>query len=58
MAVVPRGTEPLLYARVDLIDDTQGNPVVLELELVEPSVFLVTCPSAATRFAEAIARSL
>ena len=58
LAVVPRGTEPLLYARIDLIDDIHGNPVVLELELVEPSVFLVTCPSAQTRFAEAIARSL
>jgi glutathione synthase/RimK-type ligase-like ATP-grasp enzyme len=58
LAVVPRGPEQLLYARVDLIDDTHGNPVVLELELVEPSVFLVTDPSAATRFAEAIFRSL
>ena len=58
MAVVPRGPEQLLYARIDLIDDTHGNPVVLELELVEPSVFLVTDPSAATRFAEAIARNL
>ena len=58
LAVVPRGPEPLLYARVDLIDDTHGNPVVLELELIEPSVFLVTDPGAATRFAEAIARSL
>ena len=29
-----------LYARVDLIDDEQGRPVVLELEMVEPSLFL------------------
>lgn len=58
LAAVPRGAEPLLYARVDLIDDIHGSPVVLELELVEPSVFLVTDPGAATRFAEAIARHL
>lgn len=29
-----------LYARVDLIDDAHGRPVVLELEMVEPSLFL------------------
>ena len=29
-----------LYARVDLIDDGDGRPVVLELEMVEPSLFL------------------
>ncbi len=57
LAVVPRnGDEPLLYARVDLIDDNDGNPVVLELELVEPSVFLIVDPEAAGRFADAIAR--
>lgn len=43
-----------LYARVDLIDDDEGRPVVLELELVEPSVFLATDPGAADRFAAAI----
>lgn len=49
------GGHPLLYARVDLVDDTAGFPVVLELELVEPSVFLATDPKAADRFAAAIA---
>ncbi|MDO8732552.1 MAG: hypothetical protein Q7L55_08285 [Actinomycetota bacterium] len=29
-----------LYARVDLVDDEHGDPVVLELEMVEPSLFL------------------
>ncbi|HYO39113.1 MAG TPA: hypothetical protein VER39_05615 [Nocardioidaceae bacterium] len=28
------------YARVDLVHDDEGSPVVLELELVEPSLFL------------------
>ena len=32
--------EGWLYARVDLIDDASGRPVVLELEMVEPSLFL------------------
>lgn len=48
------GGHRLLYARVDLIDDDEGRPVVLELELVEPSVFLVTDSRAADRFAAAI----
>lgn len=48
------GRWPFLYARVDLIDDAAGDPRVLEVELVEPSVFLVTDPGAAARFAAAI----
>lgn len=52
------GGHPLLYARVDLIDDDEGRPVVLELELVEPSVFLATDPGAADRFAAAIAATV
>ncbi len=38
-----------LYARVDLLDDPQGKPVILELELVEPSMFFVTAPKSAAR---------
>lgn len=43
-----------LYARVDLIRDRDGRPVVLELEMTEPSVFLPYAPGAADRFARAI----
>jgi glutathione synthase/RimK-type ligase-like ATP-grasp enzyme len=46
----------LAYARVDLLPTSDG-PVVLELELVEPSLFLQTDPSAAKRAAAAF-RSL
>lgn len=45
---------PLLYARVDLIRDDNGAPRLLELELVEPSVFLEHADGAAARFAQAI----
>ena len=38
-----------LYARVDLLDDPHGKPVILELELVEPSMFFVTAPDSAER---------
>ncbi|MGW7067426.1 ATP-grasp domain-containing protein [Streptomyces sp. NPDC054855] len=39
LAAVP-GTPELLYARVDLVDDADGEPCVMELELVEPNLFL------------------
>ena len=38
-----------LYGRVDLLDDPRGKPVILELELVEPSMFFVTAPKSAER---------
>jgi hypothetical protein len=33
-----------LYARIDLVRDDHGNPCVLEVELVEPSLFLPQAP--------------
>jgi O-ureido-D-serine cyclo-ligase len=44
----------LLYARVDLIQDAAGHPVVLELELTEPSLFFAHATGSAERFADAI----
>ena len=49
---IPGG--PLLYARVDLIRDTADRPCVLELELTEPSVFLLHDAGSADRFARLI----
>lgn len=39
----------VLYARVDIARDPAGEPVVMELELVEPSLFLLQCPAALER---------
>jgi glutathione synthase/RimK-type ligase-like ATP-grasp enzyme len=47
----------LLYARVDVAPQG-GEPVVLELELVEPSLFCATDPGAADRAAAAIVAAL
>ncbi len=47
-----------LYARVDLVRDSVGKPLVLELELVEPSLFLSFHPPAAVAFADAFERVL
>ncbi len=49
----------LLYARVDLVTGLDGRPLVLEVELVEPSLgFRQTDASAAWRFASAVRQQL
>jgi glutathione synthase/RimK-type ligase-like ATP-grasp enzyme len=52
LAAVPFGLP--LYARVDLIRDESGRPRLLELELIEPSLFFAHAPQAAARFADRI----
>lgn len=47
------GDATLPYARVDLVPRDAGEPLLLELELVEPSLFLGLCPQAAERLADA-----
>ncbi|MEV1287493.1 hypothetical protein [Micromonospora sp. NPDC049679] len=58
LAAVPGGAERLLYARVDLIPGPDGTPVLVELELTEPSLFLGYADGAAERFADAIVARL
>lgn len=52
---VPAST---LYARVDLLRDAQGEPVVSELELIEPALYLAVHGPARSVFADAIEREL
>lgn len=52
LVVVPGGAD-LLYARVDLVP-CPDRPVLLELELVEPSLFLGYATGAADRLAAAM----
>jgi O-ureido-D-serine cyclo-ligase len=49
---------PLPYARVDLLRDPAGAPRLLEMELVEPSLFFAHGPGSAERFAACLARRL
>jgi hypothetical protein len=56
--LVPGVEGPLVYARVDLIPDDDGNPVVLELELTEPSIFFALAPGSVDRFADAVVARL
>lgn len=43
-----------LYARVDVAHDEDGSPVLMELEAIEPCLYLDLVPGAAERFARAI----
>ncbi|MDO8107197.1 hypothetical protein Q6348_08305 [Isoptericola sp. b441] len=52
---VPVESDPFLYARVDLVHDDDGRPVLLELEMVEPSLFFGYGDGALDRFADAVA---
>jgi hypothetical protein len=54
LAAIPN--EKLLYARIDLARDEHDRPCIMELELVEPSLFLMQSPAALARFAAAIVR--
>jgi hypothetical protein len=52
---------PTLYARVDgIVDrvDNQDQFRIMELELIEPALFLTSHPAAADRFADAIATAV
>ncbi|RJF90772.1 ATP-grasp domain-containing protein [Sphingomonas cavernae] len=57
-AVLGMIEEPLLYARVDLIADGQGNYLLMELELIEPQLFLEHAPDDGRIFAEAVAAAI
>jgi hypothetical protein len=48
----------LTYARIDLVPGPDGDPLVLECELAEPSLFLGTAPGAAHRLAVSLAEQI
>ena len=53
LAAARFGFSPL-YARVDAVRDDDDRPVLMELELVEPSLFLQYQQGSAARLAEAL----
>ncbi|MDQ3366603.1 MAG: hypothetical protein M3680_14360 [Myxococcota bacterium] len=55
-ALVPH--RDLLYGRVDLARDDAGRPMIMELELVEPSLFFARQPGAAERYVAGLQRRL
>ncbi len=53
-SVIAAFAEPPTYARVDLVDGDDGEPLLLELELIEPYLFMESRPESATMFASAV----
>jgi len=56
-AVIAEVTERFgtpLYVRVDVAHDDDGLPVLMELEAIEPCLYLDLVPGAAERFARAV----
>jgi glutathione synthase/RimK-type ligase-like ATP-grasp enzyme len=49
---------PLLYARVDIVRDEHANPRLMELELIEPSLFFPQSAEALARYVRALSREL
>jgi hypothetical protein len=46
-----------LYARVDIVSDERGRPALLELEAIEPTLYLAHAPGAVERLAAAVLAS-
>ncbi len=55
VAASPRG---MLYARVDLVEGQDGAPRVIEVEAIEPYLFLTFAPPAAAALARALVAAL
>ncbi|MDQ2631796.1 MAG: hypothetical protein M3Y75_12615 [Actinomycetota bacterium] len=50
--------EAPLYARVDLVAGPDGEPRLIELELIEPNLYMDTAPGSPARLADAVLRLL
>jgi glutathione synthase/RimK-type ligase-like ATP-grasp enzyme len=50
--------EPVLYGRVDVARDATGRPCIMELELIEPSLFFAQSPDALHRYVAAVLQRL
>jgi hypothetical protein len=58
MAHLPGGSSGLLYGRVDLVPGPDGKPLILEVELTEPSLFLDFSQGGDERLADCIVSAL
>lgn len=56
--VLKAAGSPLTYARVDLIRGLDGTPQLMELEVIEPDLFLDHAHDAGAAFAAAVVRAL
>jgi hypothetical protein len=58
LAAIALCSPALVYGRVDLARDAAGQPRVMEVELIEPSLFLAHCGEALERLVAALRRLL
>ena len=58
LSALPRHVSASLYARVDVVPGADGRPMLIELELTEPSLFFGHGPGSPARFAAAIASAI
>ncbi len=58
LAALAPYVDRILYGRVDLARDAAGAPMVMELELVEPSLFFARHPPALDRYLAGLRRRL
>ncbi len=58
LGAIPGGSDRLAYARVDLVPDSTNKPILMELELTEPSLYLRHADGAAERFARVLAERI
>ena len=56
-SVMTHVPDTCLYARVDVVETSRG-PLLMELELIEPELYFLIVPDAATRMADLIANLL
>lgn len=49
---------PTTYARVDVVEGADGEPALLELELLDPVLFFPQCPDAAVTYAQVLSARL
>lgn len=48
----------IMYARVDMANDIHGQPMIMELELIEPSLFFAKQPGSADRYVAGLVRRM
>jgi glutathione synthase/RimK-type ligase-like ATP-grasp enzyme len=58
LAALAPWADRILYGRVDVARDANGAPVVMELELAEPSLFFFLAPGSAERYVAGLIRRL
>jgi hypothetical protein len=58
VAALAAYADRILYGRVDLARDAHGHPMVMELELIEPSLFFAKYPPSVDRYVAGLIRRL